>query len=343
MLGFATTVDDVIAGVDLTGKAAVVTGASSGLGLQTVAALASVGADVVAAVRDPETFRAGSEWLELGELTPRIHPVPLDLARLASVRAAAQTIASQYPQIDILINNAGVMFTPHETTADGFELQFGIDHLGHFQLTTLLLPQLRAAAAASGDARVVTVTSEAHRNWGIDLDDINFDRRGYDTFLAYGQAKSANILMTVELHRRWGANGVEGSRHHRAGRPSGHLRDQPRPLHGAGNRQEAVRNGRRDIRPREHEVRAQAAATTVWAATEPSLAGRGGAYLADCQIAEAAPAATDSATAQRLWLLSQEWVQALTYGLGLVGHSAIRSGGGRAERVCETAPRTRGR
>ena len=150
VFGFATTVDDVIASVDLTGKTAVVTGASSGLGLQTVAALASAGADVVAAVRDPEKFRAGGDWLALGELTPRIHPVPLDLARLASVRAAGQTIASRYPRLDILINNAGVMFTPHNTTADGFELQFGINHLGHFQLTTLLLPQLRAAAAASG-------------------------------------------------------------------------------------------------------------------------------------------------------------------------------------------------
>ena len=100
------------------------------------------------------------------------------------------------------------MFTPPGTTADGFELQFGVNHLGHFLLTTLLLPQLRAAAAASGDARVVTLSSEAHRHWGIDLDDINFERRGYDTFLAYGQAKSANILMTVELHRRFGAEGI---------------------------------------------------------------------------------------------------------------------------------------
>ena len=310
MLGFATTVDDVIAGVDLIGKTAVVTGASSGLGLRTVAALASAGADVVAAVRDPETFRAGSEWLELGELTPRIHPVPLDLARLASVRAAAQTIASQYPQIDILINNAGVMFTPHETTADGFELQFGIDHLGHFQLTTLLLPQLRAAAAASGDARVVTVTSEAHRNWGIDLDDINFDRRGYDTFLAYGQAKSANILMTVELHRRWGANGVEGAGITALAVHPGTCATNLGRYMERATLKKLFAMGGETFAPENMKSVAQAAATTVWAATEPSLAGRGGAYLADCQIAEAASAATDSATAQRLWLLSQQWVQA---------------------------------
>jgi NAD(P)-dependent dehydrogenase (short-subunit alcohol dehydrogenase family) len=308
LLGFATTVDDVIAGVDLTGKTAVVTGASSGLGLQTVAALASAGADVVAAVRDPGNFRAGTDWLELGELTPRIHPVPLDLARLASVRAAAQTIASQYPQIDILINNAGVMFTPHETTADGFELQFGVNHLGHFQLTTLLLPQLLAAAAVSGDARIVTVTSEAHRNWGIDLDDIGFDLRGYDTFLAYGQAKSANILMTVELHRRWGADGGAGITA-LAVHPGTCATNLGRYMERATVKKLFAMGGE-TFAPENMKSVAQAAATTVWAATEPSLAGRGGAYLADCQIAEAAPAATDSATAQRLWLLSQQWVQA---------------------------------
>ena len=304
MFGFATTVDDVIAGVDLTGKTVVVTGASSGLGLQTVAALASAGADVVAAVRDPEKFRACSDWVELGELTPRIHPVPLDLARLASVRAAAQTIASRYPRLDILINNAGVMFTPHQTTADGFELQFGVNHLGHFQLTTLLLPQLLAAAAVSGDARIVTVTSEAHRNWGIDLDDISFDRRGYDTFLAYGQAKSANILMTVELHRQVGADGITALAVH----PGTCVTNLGRYMERA-TAKKLFAMGSDTFAPENMKSVAQAAATTVWAATAPSLAGRGGAYLADCQIAEAAPAATDSATAQRLWLLSQEWVQ----------------------------------
>ena len=308
MFGFATTVDDVIAGVDLTGKTAVVTGASSGLGLKTVAALASAGADVVAAARDPENFRAGSAWLELGELTPRIHPVPLDLAHLASVRSAGQAIASRYPRLDILINNAGVMFTPHNTTADGFELQFGVNHLGHFQLTTLLLPQLRAAAAVSGDARVVTVTSEAHRNWGIDLDDISFDRRGYDTFLAYGQSKSANILMTLELHRRFGGQDIGGITA-LAVHPGTCATNLGRYMERATVKKLFAMGGE-TFAPENMKSAAQAAATTVWAATEPSLAGRGGAYLADCQIAEAATAATDPATAQRLWQLSQEWVQA---------------------------------
>jgi NAD(P)-dependent dehydrogenase (short-subunit alcohol dehydrogenase family) len=309
LFGFATTVDQVIAGVDLSGKTAVVTGASSGLGLQTVATLASAGAEVVAAVRDPDDFRASADWLELDGLTQRINPVPLDLARLASVRAAGQTIVSQHPHVDILINNAGVMFTPHNTTADGFELQFGINHLGHFVLTTLLLPTLRAAAATSGNARVVTVASEAHRHWGIDLDDVNFERRGYDTFLAYGQAKSANILMTVELHRRVGADGITALAVH----PGTCATNLGRYLDRA-TAKKLFAMSTETFAPENMKSVAQAAATTVWAATEPSLAGRGGTYLADCQIAEAAAAATDVATAQRLWLLSQEWTQALGVG-----------------------------
>ena len=304
MFGFATTVDEVIAGVDLIGKTAVVTGASSGLGLQTVTTLASAGAEVVAAVRDPEAFRASAEWAGLGELTNRIDAITLDLAQLESVRAAGRAIALQYPRIDVLINNAGVMFTPPATTADGFELQFGINHLGHFLLTTLLLPRLRAAAAVTGDARVVSLTSEAHRNWGIDLDDIDFERRGYDTFLAYGQAKSANILMTVELHRRFGTDGITALAVHPGTCATNLARYMDR-----ATVKKLFAMGTDTFAPENMKTVAQAAATTVWAATEPSLAGCGGAYLADCQISEADAAATDPATAQRLWLLSRQWVE----------------------------------
>jgi NAD(P)-dependent dehydrogenase (short-subunit alcohol dehydrogenase family) len=304
--GFATTTttDDVIAGVDLTGKTAVVTGASSGLGLQTVSALISAGAEVVAGVRNPDSFRASEQWANLGELNRKISVVALDLASLSSVRTTARAIAARHPRIDILINNAGVMFTPQGTTADGFELQFGVDHLGHFMLTTLLLTQLHAAAEISGDARIVTVSSEAHRNWGIDLSDINFEHREYDTFLAYGQAKSANILMTVELHRRFGAHGVTALAVH----PGTCATNLGRYMDRVTAKKLFAMGGADAFAPENLKSVAQAAATAVWAATDPHLAGCGGAYLADCQIAEAAPAATDSDTAQRLWLLSQEWV-----------------------------------
>jgi NAD(P)-dependent dehydrogenase (short-subunit alcohol dehydrogenase family) len=303
LLGFATTVDEVIDGVDLTGKTAVVTGASSGLGLQTVTALAAAGADVVASARDADRFRASAQWAELGELGDHVTAVSLDLARLSSVREAAAAIAARRPRIDILINNAGVMFTPHQTTADGFELQFGVDHLGHFLLTTLLLPPLRAAATATGDARVVTVTSEAHRQWPIDLDDVNFEHREYDTFLAYGQAKSANILMTVELHRRFGADGITALAVH----PGTCATNLGRYMDRATAKKLFAMSAE-TFTPANMKSVAQAAATSVWAATAPSLAGRGGSYLADCQISEAAPGATDPAAAQRLWSLSQEWV-----------------------------------
>jgi NAD(P)-dependent dehydrogenase (short-subunit alcohol dehydrogenase family) len=290
MFGFASTVDDVIAGADLTGKTAVVTGASSGLGLQTVATLASAGAQVVAAVRDPGTVHLDG-----------IEVTALDLARLDSIRIAAETIAAAHPRIDILINNAGVMFTPPSTTADGFEFQFGVNHLGHFLLTTLLLPQLRAAAAASGEARVVTLSSEAHRNWGIDLDDIDFQRRGYDTFLAYGQSKSANILMTVELQRRFGSDGITALAVH----PGTCATNLARYMDRATLKKMFAMSSE-TFAPENMKTVAQAAATTVWAATEPSLAKHGGAYLADCQIAEAAAAATDPAVAQQLWVLSEK-------------------------------------
>ncbi|MGB9223724.1 SDR family NAD(P)-dependent oxidoreductase [Mycobacterium sp.] len=290
MFGFATTADEAIDGIDLSGKTAVVTGASSGLGLQTVATLASAGANVVAAVRDPDGFR---------ELAAGIDAIPLDLASLDSVRAAAEAIAGRHPRIDILINNAGVMFTPPGTTAEGFELQFGVNHLGHFLLTSMLLPALQAA----GDARVVTLSSEAHRRWGIDLDDINFDRRGYDTFAAYGQAKSANILMTVELHRRLGADGITALAVH----PGTCATNLGRYMDRA-TAKKLFAMSTTTFAPENMKSVAQAAATSVWAATASSLAGHGGAYLADCQIAEADPAATDPVTAQRLWSLSEQWV-----------------------------------
>jgi NAD(P)-dependent dehydrogenase (short-subunit alcohol dehydrogenase family) len=290
MFGFATTADEAIDGIDLSGKTAVVTGGSSGLGLQTVATLSLAGAKVVAAVRDPDQFR---------EPVAGIDAIPLDLASLDSVRAAGRAIAGRHPRIDILINNAGVMFTPPGTTAEGFELQFGVNHLGHFLLTSLLLPALRAA----GDARVVTLSSDAHRRWGIDLDDINFDRRGYDTFAAYGQAKSANILMTVELHRRLGADGITALAVH----PGTCATNLGRYMDRA-TAKKLFAMSTTTFAPENMKSVPQAAATSVWAATAASLAGHGGAYLADCQIADAAPAATNPVTALRLWALSEQWV-----------------------------------
>ena len=173
---------------DLAGKAVIVTGANSGIGRAAAAALATAGATVVLAVRDQAKGEAAAAAIR-GTTEVR----PLDLASLDSVRAFA---ASWQGDIDLLINNAGVMIPPLSRTADGFELQFGTNHLGHFALTNLLLPH----AAAAG--RVVTVSSDAHRGGAIDFDDLNWERKRYRPWRAYGQSKLANLLFTGELQRR---------------------------------------------------------------------------------------------------------------------------------------------
>jgi NAD(P)-dependent dehydrogenase (short-subunit alcohol dehydrogenase family) len=173
---------------DLAGKTVIVTGANSGIGHAAAAALATAGATVVLAVRD----RAKGEEAA-ATITGTTEVRPLDLASLDSVRAFA---ASWQGSIDLLINNAGVMIPPLSRTADGFELQFGTNHLGHFALTNLLLPHV----AATG--RVVTVSSDAHRAGAIDFDDLNWERRRYRPWRAYGQSKLANLLFTGELQRR---------------------------------------------------------------------------------------------------------------------------------------------
>ncbi|MFD8600036.1 oxidoreductase [Kitasatospora sp. NPDC059646] len=182
---------------DLTGKLAVVTGANSGIGLVTARELARAGAEVVLAVRD--TARGAAAAAEIGAAAPgaRLRVRRLDLADLASVRAFADRFADEAGALDLLINNAGVMAPPRRTTADGFELQLGTNHFGHFALTGLLLPALLAAPAA----RVVTVSSTFHAFGTIDFDDLHSERR-YSRYGAYGRSKLANLLYTAELDRR---------------------------------------------------------------------------------------------------------------------------------------------
>ncbi|MFE5310490.1 oxidoreductase [Isoptericola sp. NPDC056605] len=174
------------------GRTVVVTGATSGIGRVTAEVLAARGARVVLAVRDVDRGRAAARAMS-GDVVVR----PLDLADLASVRAFAADLAEP---VDVLVNNAGVMVPPLSRTADGFELQLGTNHLGHFALTNLLLPRVRG--------RVVTVSSNAHRFGAIDFDDLNWDRRRYRPMAAYGQSKLANLLFTAELQRRLTAAGT---------------------------------------------------------------------------------------------------------------------------------------
>lgn len=193
------TADDI---PDLAGRVAVVTGANSGIGLEAASALAGRGAHVVLACRDLGRGRTALEGIrgERGEVAVEVRE--LDLASLESVRACAESLLERFPRLDLLVNNAGVMAIPRRTTAEGFEMQLGTNHLGHFALTGLLLPRLLA-----GDAgRVVTVSSAAHRGGRMNFDDLHGQRR-YQPWLAYGQSKLANLLFAYELARRLEAHG----------------------------------------------------------------------------------------------------------------------------------------
>lgn len=182
---------------DQTGRVAVITGANSGIGFVAARALALRGAAVVLACRSLEKGQAAMQRIKADSPEAKVEVETMDLASLASVRSAAQAILSRHPRLDLLINNAGVMAPPHGTTAEGFELQFGTNHLGHFALTGLLLDRLLATAGS----RVVTVSSNAHHIGRIRFEDLNFER-GYHAWPAYGQSKLANLMFTYELQRR---------------------------------------------------------------------------------------------------------------------------------------------
>ena len=179
-----------------------ITGASAGLGRESARALAATGAHVILAARNMEALRDAEAWIRAEVPDAPTSTVELDLTRLASVRTAAAAIQDLAPEIHVLMNNAGVMFTPFSRTADGFEIQFGTNHLGHFELTRLLTPRLVEGA------RIVILSSDGHRMSDVDLDDPNWEQRVYDKFAAYGASKTANILHMVELDRRLRGRGV---------------------------------------------------------------------------------------------------------------------------------------
>lgn len=302
---------DLLKDTDLTGQTAVVTGAASGLGVETVRALLSAGARVIMPVRD--TARGEEVARDLAQATGNsdVHVVQLDLGSLASVRQAAGEILALAPQIRMLINNAGVMATPQGQTADGFETQFGTNHLGHFQLTRLLMPALLAAAPA----RVVSLSSSGHRISDIRWDDPNFRATPYDPWQAYGQSKTANALFAAELHRRYADQGVTANAVHPGGIMTGLQKHMPEG--------EAQRRGWIDengVPNPAFKTPAQGASTSVWAATAPELDGVGGLFLEDLQqstpLDETSPNpmfgykphALDADSARRLWTLSEELI-----------------------------------
>jgi len=301
-MSFETTTDDVLAGVDLRGKIAIVTGASTGLGLETARALASTGAQVVLAGRDASRIEAAANTILEREPDAMLEQGVVDLTSLASVRAFAEWYGSSHDRLHLLINNAGVMYTPFEHTAEGFEMQFGTNHVGHFLLTCLLVPSL----LADPPSRVVNLSSGGHMGSDIVWDDVNFERREYDKFAAYGQSKTANILFSLELDRRLGGRGVHAYAVH-PGMIATELgrymtKDDFQALI---DRAKSAPSG--GLPP--YKTIEQGAATSVWAATAPELEDQGGTYLADAEVTDQhAPWARDPDSAARLWTLSEELV-----------------------------------
>jgi NAD(P)-dependent dehydrogenase (short-subunit alcohol dehydrogenase family) len=224
----------------------------------------------------------------------------LDLTSLAQVRQFAEEFLAANDRLHLLVNNAGVMATPFERTADGFELQFGTNHIGHFLLTCLLAPAL----LRDPPARIVNLSSGGHLASDIVWDDPNFERGAYDPFVAYGQSKTANILFTVELERRLSARGVHAYAVH-PGLVGTALGRYMTPEVLDQLMEKAKQGGGMPTR----KSLEQGAATTVWAATAPGLEAIGGSYLEDCQVSDHHAAwALDPAAAERLWALSEELV-----------------------------------
>lgn len=303
----ATTAAAVIKGIDLTGKTVIVTGGYSGIGVETVRAFRSAGARVFVPTRDREKART-----TLADM-PDVAVAAMDLFDPASVDSFAQWFLRESDTLHILVNNAGVMAPPLTRDARGYESQFAINHLGHFQLTCRLWPALVRARGA----RVIALSSLGHRRAGIDFRDPNFERRNYDPWDAYGQAKTANSLFAVALDSIGRQRGVRAFAVHPGGIITDLVRHMSKADLAASNHIDSA--GKPIIDPYNNKkTPQQGAATSVWCATSARLDGLGGVYCADCEIARELPSddstelhgvrprAIDPVAAGRLWTLSEQ-------------------------------------
>lgn len=300
--GPKSTTEEVLAGIDLSGKTALVTGASGGLGAETGRALAAAGARVLLTARDRERGEKVARAIRDESPGAAVEVLDLELGSFASVRSCAEGILAREEPVDLLINNAGIMGCPLQRTVEGHEMQFGTCHVGHFLLTTSLLPALHRSASA----RVINLTSAGHFFGGFDLADPDFRTRPYDKWLGYGQAKTANILFTVAMEARFAADGI----HSLAVHPGAIATDLGRHLEPADLE---LLMGGNDGKGFEFKSVPAGAATTCWAASAPELEGVGGRYLLDCRVAEisedpavgVAAFAMDADQAEQLWALSE--------------------------------------
>lgn len=311
--GRQSTTDDVLSGLDLTGKSILVTGVSAGLGVESTRALVSHGAQVIGTARDLTKARRALADAELARASVQL--VELDLADLESVRRAADESRFVGRPLDLVIANAGVMAAPFGLTADGFETQFGTNHLGHFAFVNRIAGLMRAGS------RLVMLASSGHRFSDVDLVDPNFETTAYDPFIAYGRSKTANILFAVEFDRRYRSHGLRATAVH----PGGIRTELDRHM-GDGQLQALVSQINADMAkegkpPLEWKSPRQGAATTLWAGLVADADAVGGRYCEDCQVSPIVcdesigfaspgvrPYALDAETAKALWAKSEEWV-----------------------------------
>ena len=284
--GFHSTAAEVIEGIDLSGKQAIVTGGASGIGVETARALAGAGAGVTLAVRDTDAGTRTAAEITAATGNTAVSVGMLDLSDPASV---AGFVASWSGPLDILVNNAGVMaLRDLQLTPGGWELQFATNHLGHFALAV----GLHDALAAAGNARLVSLSSRAHLRSPVVFDDINFGSRPYDPWLAYGQSKTANVLFAVEAQRRWAADGITANAVHPGPIIETNLARHMDPEQVAALRAARAGTSPMDGAQMSFKTIPQGAATSVLVATSPQLEGVGGRYFEDCN--EAQPLAADA-------------------------------------------------
>lgn len=298
--GATNTADEVIEGIDLRGQRVLVTGVSSGIGVETARVLAAHGAQVVGAARDLNKARRATEQVR-AQTAPGagFDLIELDLASLASIRACADGLVKASRRLDVIIANAGVMASPQGTTADGFETQFGTNHLGHFVFVN------RIASLINPGGRLVMVASAGHRGADVDLDDPNFEHTPYDPLVAYRRSKTATILFTVEFDRRHQAGGIRATAVH----PGAVLTETTRTM---------IENQPAAASAFQWKTVEQGAATSVWAGFVAAAEEVGGRYCEDCHIADVNdnPAeafgvrsyALKSERAKALWIKSEAMV-----------------------------------
>lgn len=304
--GWSSTTDEVLAGKDLSGRTVFITGANSGLGQETARAMASRGAHVILAGRDQAKLDESVAAIQETVPKAQLDTITIDLTSLENIRAATSRARQRFQKIDLLINNAGVMATPFLHTHDGFEMQFGTNHLGHFAMTAELMPLIERGALK----RIVNLSSRGHHFAPVNFDDPHFERRAYDPWESYGHSKTANVLFSVGLEQRFAVMGI----HAYAVHPGGIQTNLGR--HMTPEMMEALmaRVTSKDAGFAWKTI-PQGAATSCWAATAEELEGKGGVYCEDCHVAEVDDEsstggvrsyALNPSFADQLWKLSEE-------------------------------------